>query len=248
MNEPITVIFFSCRRINMLRETLMSFLNFNKYLIQELIIVNDSGEAKYQNEIIETCGFAETHQTVKKLTLIFNEINVGLMRSIDIGYKYIDTEYFFHAEDDWKLTAPGFIEKSMALMKARPEIEEVWPQLYNIHDAEPEVLSAGGVHYRLVTMFHLKGQDGPYGWHGFSTAFSLKRLSDYKKIGEYCKVPFVGNIWQREQAIGEQYRLKGYRTAVITDSKGNVQNFATNIGYGKSEYKFGTENDGRKDK
>lgn len=239
MNEPLTVIFFSCRRLQMLIETVQAFIHFNKYPLYEFIIVNDSADAKIHKEL---------EKTFENVTFIFNKENVGLMRSIDIGYKYIDTEYFFHAEDDWKLTAPGFVEKSMALMKARPEIEEVWPQLYNIHDAEPEVLSAGGVHYRLVTMFHLKGQDGPYGWHGFSTAFSLKRLSDYKKIGEYCKVPFVGNIWQREQAIGEQYRLKGYRTAVITDSKGNVQNFATNIGYGKSEYKFGTENDGRKDK
>jgi GT2 family glycosyltransferase len=239
MNEPLTVIFFSCRRLQMLIETVQAFIHFNKYPLYEFIIVNDSADPAIHKQLEET---------YENVTFVFNKNNVGLMRSIDIGYKYIDTEYFFHAEDDWKLTAPGFVEKSMALMKARPEIEEVWPQLYNIHDAEPEVLSAGGIYYRLVTMFHLKGQDGPYGWHGFSTAFSLKRLSDYKKIGEYCKVPFVGNIWQREQAIGEQYRLKGYRTAVITDSKGNVQNFATNIGYGKSEYKFGTENDGRKDK
>jgi hypothetical protein len=179
---------------------------------------------------------------------IFNKENVGLMKSIDLAYPYIKTNYFYHAEDDWKLTAPNFVENSMKLMQARPEIEEVWPQLYNIHDAEPEVYQAGGVYYRLVTMFHLQGQDGPYGWHGFSTAFSLKRKSDYLKVAPYTGVPWQGTIWMREQAIGEEYRKLGFRTAVITDSKGNVQNYAVNIGYGKSEYVNKTDKDGRNDK
>ena len=121
----------------------------------------------------------------------------------------------------------------MAVMLARPEIEEVWPQKFNIHDAEPEILEAGGVKYQLITQFHLKGQDGPYGWHGFSTACSLKRKSDYLRVAPYCDVPYEGNVWMREQAIGERYRLLGYRTAVLQGV------YATSIGWGKAEYKPG---------
>ena len=126
-------------------------------------------------------------------------------------------------------------------MLERPEIEEIWPRLYNIHDAEPEIYEAGGVKYKLVTQFHLQGQDGPYGWHGFATAIGLKRMSDYRKVGAYCEVPYEGNIWMREQAIGEKYRLLGYRTAVF------LNDYAVNIGYGKSEYTV-TGNNGSKDK
>lgn len=240
----LTVIFFSCRRLQILRETVWAFININKYPIKEFIIVNDSADPVIHKQL---------EDSFENVTFIFNKENVGLMKAIDLAYPHIQTEYFFHAEDDWKLTAPGFIENSMKIMQERSEIEEVWPQLYNIHDAEAEVYQAGGVHYRLVTQFHLQGQDGPYGWHGFSTAFSLKRKSDYLKVAPYCSVPWLGSpvgntIWQREQAIGEEYRKLSYRTAVICDSKGNVQNYAVNIGYGKSEYVNKTEKDGRNDK
>jgi hypothetical protein len=45
----------------------------------------------------------------------------------------------------------------------------------------------------------------------------------------------------REQAIGERYRLLGYRTGVFLD------NYAINIGYGQSEYTI-NGNNGSKDK
>lgn len=232
MSESVTVIFFSCRRLEILKESVFAFTVLNTYPIKEFIIVNDSADPAIHKQLKNTYVGAK---------FIFNKKNVGLMKSIDLAYPHIKTEYFFHAEDDWKLTNGRFIENSMKIMKDRPEIEEVWPRLFNIHDAEPKIFETNGIKWRLVTQFHLKGQDGPYGWHGFSTAFSLKRMSDYRKIGPYCKIPYEGDIWLREQAIGEKHRLAGYRTAVMTDD------YAINIGYGKSEYKRGTEKDGSKE-
>lgn len=231
-SEPLTVIFFSCRRMEILYESMKAFVDLNTYPVNEFIIVNDSADPEIHKRLQETYINA---------TFVFNKENVGLMRSIDLGYKYIKTEYFFHAEDDWKLTNGKFIENSMKIMKDRPEIEEVWPQLFNIHDAEPEIYESDGIKYKLVTQFHLKGQDGPYGWHGFSTAFTLKRMSDYLKVAPYCDIPYQGNIWMREQAIGEKYRLLGYRTAVM------LNDYGINIGYGKSEYTV-KGNDGKNDK
>lgn len=227
--EPITVVFFSCRRLEMLNQAVKAFLQFNTYPIADWIIANDSADKEIHKKI---------EYTYKNAWFVFHEENGGLFKSIDLTIPHIETEYYFLCEDDWTLTRKGFIEKSLAIMKERPEIEEVWPQLFNIHDAEPEILEAGGQKYRLVTQFHLKGQDGPYGWHGFSTACSLKRVSDYWKVAPYDKVEHVGTVWQHEQAIGEKYRLLGYRTAVM------AENYAVSIGYGKSEYKPGSKSGG----
>jgi hypothetical protein len=237
MTEPLTVIFFSCRRVEMLRETTQSFLQYNKYPYAEFIIVNDSADPKIHQQVKVVCG------NIPKVRFIFNEQNVGLMKSIDLGYSQVKTNYIFHAEDDWKLIAPNFVEQSMRLMMACPYIEEVWPRLYNIHDAEPRTFDGGSVKYKLVTEFHLQGQDGLYGWHGISTAFGVKRISDYLKVAPYSTVMYSGNIWMREQAIGEEYRKLGYRVAILANGE-----YAVNIGYGKSEYKVHTESDGRKDK
>jgi len=160
-----------------------------------------------------------------------------LIGSVDLGYKHIKTPYFFHCEDDWCITKGGFIEKSLAIMLARPDIEEVWLQDMNNHPLELTIYEVNGTKYRLAQDNYEKGKNGfnDFAWHGFATACGLKRLSDYKMVGPYADIPWQGTIWHREQAIGERYHTLGFRTAVLTED------YATNIGYGQSEYKSGYE-------
>lgn len=42
--EPVTAIFFSCRRIEILKRTIAAFEKFNTYPLEDLLIVNDSGD------------------------------------------------------------------------------------------------------------------------------------------------------------------------------------------------------------
>jgi len=228
----LTVIFFSCRRTHLLHQSIKAFLEHNTYPLYDFIIVNDSADAKIHDDLRKYFPGA---------TLVLNERNVGLIESIDRGYAHIKTEYFFHCEDDWMLTRGSFIENSFTVMEAHPEIEEVWPTEFNKHPSDPEIYKAGNLEYKLMSQFYLKGEDGPFGWSGFSTAISLKRMSDYRKVAPYHNIPYDGNIWMREQAIGERYRLLGYRTGVFLD------NYAINIGYGQSEYTI-NGNNGSKDK
>jgi len=227
--ERLTVIFFSCRRLHLLEQSFWAFRAFNTYPVDEYIIVNDSADPAIHQKLTDA---------YKDVTLVFNKENVGLIKSVDLGYKHIKTEYFFHCEDDWCCSGKsGFIEKSMALMKAKPMIEEVWLKDMNGHPMEKEILSAGGVQYRLIQDNYEKGKNGfnDFAWHGFTTACALKRLSDYKKVAPYADIPWQGTIWHREQAIGERYHKLGYRTAVLLD------NYVENIGYGQSEYVTGNE-------
>jgi hypothetical protein len=228
-NEPITVIFFSCKRLHLLEQTFWAFRMFNTYPISEYIIVNDSADIIIHNKLKED---------YKDVTLVLNDENVGLIKSIDLGYSHIKTEYFFHCEDDWCCSGKGgFMEKSLIVMKENSSIEEVWLKDMNSHPVQSKVYTVGGINYKLVQDNYLKGSNGynDSGWHGFTTACGLKRLSDYKRVAPYADIPWQGSIWHREQAIGEVYHKLGYRTAILMDD------YVENIGYGQSEYITGNE-------
>ena len=226
--EQVTAIFFSCRRLDLLKESVWSFVRHNTYPIIEYIIVNDSGDPKIHKEIEDSYVGA---------TFVFNKENVGLVKSIDLGYEHIKTEYFFHSEDDWTVLKGGFIEKSLKVMLSNPKIEEVWLSDMNEHPIEPKIYKADDVTYRLVKDNYLQGKNGfnDLAWHGFTTAIGLKRLSDYKKVAPYASIPWQGTIWHREQAIGDAYYKLGYRSAILKDT------YIKNIGYGRSEYLSGYE-------
>jgi hypothetical protein len=226
--KELTVIFFSCRRVHLLHQSVKAFLEHNTYPLYDFIIVNDSGEA-------------EIHEQLRKYfqgaTLILNERNVGLMASIDNGYAHVKTDYVLHFEDDWCVKKEGFIEPAIEIMDARPEIEEVWFADYNNHPLDEKVLNVGEIPYRLASENYQKGMNeiNDNAWHGFTTACALKRISDYKKVAPYADIPWEGTIWHREQAIGERYHQLGYRTACLLDE------YVYNIGYGQSEYITGKE-------
>ena len=209
-------------------QSIKAFIELNTYPIVDFIIVNDSGDKKIHDDL---------KQVYINATFVLNEKNVGLIKSVDLGYANIQTEYFFHCEDDWKVIKGGFIEKSLAIMQSNPIIEEVWLQDYNGHPLNSNIIQIAGVEYKLVQDNYQKGLNGfnDFGWHGFTTACGLKRKSDYLRIAPYSEIPWQGTIWHREQAIGEKYHDLGYRSACL------LENYAENIGYGRSEYKTGYE-------
>ena len=228
MND-LTVIFFSCRRLKLLYQSVKAFLDSNTYPFVDFIIVNDSGDEKIWDEL---------ERMIPKATFVFNDKNVGLMQSIDNGYAKVKTDYVVHFEDDWCCNGKkGFIEQAMEIMRVDSNIEEVWFADYNNHPLEDRIYRAGNVGYKLASENYQKGQNeiNDFAWHGFTTACALKRLSDYKKVGPYASIPWQGTIWHREQAIGERYHALGYRTACL------LEDYVFNIGYGQSEYINGFE-------
>jgi len=205
MNDPVTVIFFSCRRLALLDRVIRAFVGLNTYPnVGTHIIVNDSGDPKIHDEL---------RRKYEDFTLVLNKENIGLIKSVDIGYSYITTDYFFHLEDDWLITKEGFIERSLDIMNERADIEEVWLRDYNEHPLEPIILHANNTPYKIVTENYQKGMNGynDFAWHGFTTALGLKRISDYNKVKSYADIPCL------------------------------LDNYATNIGYGQSEYITGFE-------
>lgn len=223
MEREVTAIFFSCRRLSLLARSVEAFKRSNTYPIKEVIIVNDSGDPLIH---------AQLKRGYPNYTLVLHPQNEGLIKSIDLGYSHIKTEYFFHCEDDWCCIKKGnYIEQSLIIMEGNPLIEEVWLADYNKQPLEQGIHSTGNIPYRIVADWNL----GDVVWHGFTTACGLKRMSDYRKVGPYADIPWQGTIWHREHAIGEEYYKLGYRTAVL------LGEYAVNIGKKQREYITGYE-------
>lgn len=228
--EKVTAIFFSCRRLHLLKRTVDAFIEHNGYPMEDVIIINDSADPIIHNEL---------KIMYPDFSLILNNTNVGLFKSIDIAYSQAYTPWIFHCEDDWMVTKGGFIEKSLAIMTKRSNIEEVWLKDYNKHPLDSETYNVDGVPYRLASENINMDVDGyDEGWHGFTTACALKRLDDYKRVAPYESIHYSGSwnkpptAWHKEYAIGLAYHRLGYRTAVLIDDE-----YATNIGIGQSEYR-----------
>jgi GT2 family glycosyltransferase len=226
--QDLTVIFFSCRRLHLLYQSIEAFTRINTYPFVNFIIVNDSGDREIHEQL---------KHTYEGATFVLNDHNVGLMESIDRGYAHVKTPYFVHFEDDWCVKKGGFIEPALEIMQSCPGIEEVWFADYNEHPLDEEIHKCNGVEYKLASENYQKGLNGynNFAWHGFTTACALKRISDYDRVEPYSDIPWQGTIWHREQAIGERYHELGYRTACLMDE------YVYNIGYGQSEYKTGME-------
>lgn len=199
--KDVTIVLTSCGRPEELKITLDSFFKFNSYPIKDFIIVEDSGtrqEFDFLNDY--------------PVTVIYNDENIGQVKSIVKAYDMVSTKYIFHLEDDWKFFKSGFIEQSKQILESDKKILQVWIRGImdtNGHPVERTTYrTIDGVRYRLLTVNHL-GR-----WHGFSFNPGLRRKSDYIPYNSITAYEGKGNSGA-EQEIGEYYFKKGFRSAII---------------------------------
>jgi hypothetical protein len=129
MEDKVTLVITSSNRLPLLRRTIYSFLTFNTYPISEYIIIDDSANAYCHSEIKKEFG--------SMFKIICNTTRIGQINSIDKAYLFIKTPWIFHLEDDWQFYRDGFIEDSLALMKADPKILQVWLREMNDTNGHP---------------------------------------------------------------------------------------------------------------
>ena len=102
----VTFVMTACGRVDLMVQTLDSFLKYNTYPIKRYIITEDSAD----ESVFEQCKLLNQQKYGGKLEFIFNNPKIGQARSIDLAYSTIDTEYVFHCEEDWEFYKSGFIE------------------------------------------------------------------------------------------------------------------------------------------
>lgn len=200
--KEVTVVFTSCGRFHLLKDTFKSFMEKNTYPLKKVIIIENSGIPE-SKEIIE--------QMIKGFTnveVVVNDTNIGQVASIDKAYSLIDTEYIFHCEDDWLFFDGGFIEKSIDVLEHDNKLVNTNVRVRfdgergSMHPIEFTKQTKNGTIYHEYQVNYL-GE-----WHGFSWNPGLRRLSDYNLIKPYSN-------YINEQGVGNKYKELEFKSACL---------------------------------
>ena len=226
--NKVCAVLTSCGRLDLLKATLNSFILNNTYYIEKFIIIEDSGDKEIGEELIKL----NEEKYKSMFTIVLNEKQIGQTASIDKAYDMIKDEcdYIFHCENDWLFYKRGFIEDSIKVLESQPKVLQAWIRPKNdgiLNKIEDKVyMLPGGVKVRRVLpVNYYTGQtneDGTrrvvHNYMGFSFNPGLKRVSDYKLIGNYKSK-------NEEHLVDAFYRDSGYMVVSLSanDQDGYVK-------------------------
>lgn len=210
--SDLTVVLTSCRRPDLLVETLDSFFSTNDYPLREFIIIEDSDDASVQAIPSRYPG--------QPIRVILNGVNVGQHRSIDKAYSEVRTPYILHLEDDWAFPASQVVGKGIEILKRDPQVALV--QLRTDADMPRNIQrlphAPGEIAYwRIPPAAHRV-------WHSFTFNPTVKRLSDYKKLPQ----GYAG--FRTEAEISLHYKDEGAIMAWLAGTG------VSHAGFGRSNY------------
>lgn len=235
VNRPkVSFVMTACGRPDLMEKTLDSFFKFNTYPIERYIITEDSMDP----EVFKECERLNAKKYANKLEFVFNNPKLGQSKSIDLAYSMIDSEYVFHCEEDWEFYDDEFIEQSLSILKADPQVLQAWirPKTDRIlNDIKPDIYEIAGVKVRdvLPKSFMVKGAGSNGGdlivrdYMGFSWNPGLKRMSDYKLL----KNGYSGI--SAEHMIDAFYRSHKNGYKVVSISESDDQGFVRHIGWNR---------------
>lgn len=228
--EKVTFVLTSCGRLDLLEQTLNSFLRYNNYPIERYIIVEDSAD----KDVYAKCIDLNTKYG-NIFEFIFNEEKLGQTKSIDKAYSLVKTPYIFHCEDDWNFFARGFIQKSLSVLRTRPDILQAWirPKTDGILNpiAANVFFTEDGVPFRRVMpvsfytgrVLENDEKETVYNYMGFSFNPGLKRIKDYNILGSGGY-----HLAKQEHIIDAFYRDLGFSVVSITNN--DMDGYVKHIG------------------
>jgi len=196
----ITFVVISAGRFDLLETTLDSFLEYNSAAVARHILVEDRGGEAVLDVL---------KKYPVKFDVMINQPPIGAIAGVDRAYSSVATPYIFHCEDDWRFFRPGFVEESMALLEAFPEISMVLCRRRGqsaVSDLiyQGELRTYRGIAYRVAPkLAH------PH-WLGYSFNPGLRRLSDYKEIGSFGR-------WGVEIDASIFFKRRGMAMAVLEE-------------------------------
>lgn len=188
-NSNVTIVLTSCGRFPLLAGTLSSLSAYNSYPIQKIIIIEDSGDENIHKYIPkEWENYCE---------VIINNPKLGQIKSIDLAYSKVQTEYIFHCEDDWVFYRTGFIEESIEILKSDPQILQVWLRDFTTDVQVHYPIHSLGEHLYVNNISCYKLESSDNRWKGFSFNPGLRRTADYLKIAPFENIGNEADISQK---------------------------------------------------
>lgn len=167
--KEVTVIVTDNNRPDLLRKTITSFMAMNTYPISGGMHIHNDGRDTLFKGMMRDFRYAKWY---------FSGRTIGYAASLDFLLSKVDTEYIFNLESDWIFHSnPGFIERSMAILEAHPEIHQVWirDEADHGHPLADEI-SLAGVRVKPVTHGYRKA------WNGYSWNPALRRMADIRRM------------------------------------------------------------------
>lgn len=196
MSKEVTLVITACGRTDLLEQTLYTFFKFNTYTITKTLIIEDS-------------GIPQDFTNVKKLVptsleIIVNPVNLGQMKSIDLAYRRVETDYIFHCEEDWEFFNSGFIERSFEILDSDSKIFTVWLRAFSEKKIGKMVDKLNPIHLSKTNWYYRILQNKEKVWqNGFTLNPGLRKTSDCMRLHPYNNLevlfPKIG-----EQLIGER--------------------------------------------
>lgn len=238
VNTPMSnVTFFltSCKRHDLLKVCLETFVKHNTYEIEHGIIVEDSDmDLEWVREILP----------FKRLDLINTAGRQGQLRNIDTYYPMIETEYVFHCEDDFVFIRDGFIEDSLKILEADDCCINVWLTQYEQEWEDP---SKG---HKTIPPYHRQFTlddltfwnvnniiDGEWGL-GFTFQPSVHRMEDWSRYGGYEAIidhiaPWCNKMdgAQVERNLCRHYIMDGFHTFMLAGPGDKEDGYVNTTGY-----------------
>ena len=95
-SKQITITTTSCKRLDLFKRTINSFLECCKdlYLVKEWIVIDDNSSKEDRDEMVKLYPF---------INFIFkNENEKGHVKSMNMIRNIVKTNYLFNLEDDWE--------------------------------------------------------------------------------------------------------------------------------------------------
>jgi hypothetical protein len=201
-NSNITLVVTSCGRFDLLKKTLDSFVLHNTAPVKRLILTEDSGSDSVYEYI---------PSELRKTALVFiNNPKIGQVKSIDLAYSHVDTDYIFHCEDDWLFLRPGFMEESLEILEKNPDILQV--RLHNHQYKSNNLVQLEKRFSHLSTAYYsISGK-----WQSLSWNPGLRRIADYNEIDSYEFFYKKGSTFlDIEGALNSYYTEKNKKAVLL---------------------------------
>jgi hypothetical protein len=241
MND-VTFFLTSCKRHDLLRTCLETFVKHNTYPIEHGIIVEDSDQdLEWVREILP----------FKQLDLINTAGRQGQLANIDTYYPLIKTPYVFHCEDDFVFIRDSFIEPSKRILEEDDSCINVWLTEY---DPSWEKTSQDPTnitnHARILPPYHRQFQldditfwpvanvmHGEWGL-GFTFQPSLHRIEDWSRYGGYGSIIDHVAPWcnkmdgaQVERNLCRHYIMEGFHTFMLAGPDDKQDGYVNTTGH-----------------
>jgi glycosyltransferase involved in cell wall biosynthesis/mannosyltransferase OCH1-like enzyme len=206
----ITMTITSCKRYNLLEQTLNSFFEccLDHDFIKEIILIDDNSSPEDVSRIIQLL------QKINKPFIVVHKSSYhkGHANSLNYYFDLVKTDYIFQMEDDWLFTIKdNLISKALFVMDEYPEIKEVVYRIgTNMAKNQTALKTKNGIEYIKYNYENNQVRDNldRPAWPGWNLNPSLQKWNDIKTLGK-----FNSEVSGVEFDFSRRYLKAGYKIA-----------------------------------